>query len=92
MTSLLQRTGLIMGLIFSTMRVTASPDIDTMSDMEVTEYAIRYYEVVQSIEKHQLCQNGDISCIRAQFQLNGISYDDKESLQKRLVILLGSIY
>ncbi len=92
MRSLSKRIALILGLMFTTMSVIASPAVDAMSDMEVTEYAIKLSGVMRVIQDKQLCKDSDIHCIRAEFKRHGTSYDDKEAVQKRLVILVGSIY
>ena len=80
------------GLLFSSMRVMASPGVDRMSDMEVSEYAIRMSEILEKIHSEQLCLANDYRCVRNEFSRNGVAYEDKEAVQKRLVIMIGSIY
>ena len=92
MRKLLMRAVLITGLMFTAMLVLAAPAVDTMSDMEVREYAIKFSDVIDMIQQQKLCQQADIQCLRAEYERNGISYDDKVAVQKRLVIMVGSIY
>ncbi len=82
----------IIAFSLAPMRVVASPEIDRMSDIEVSEYAVRMSAVLEAIQQSQLCAASDIQCVRSEFARNGISYDDKKSVQKRLVLMIGSIY
>ncbi len=83
---------LIAGLALSSMRAVASPDVERMSDIEVSEYAVQMSGVMDNIKHRQLCTTQDTRCFRAEFARHGISYDDKESVQKRVVLMIGSIY
>jgi len=79
-------------LLLSSMRAIASPEIDNMSDAEVSEYAILMSDVLERIYSEQLCQASDDTCVRFEFARSGVAYDDKEAVKKRLLIMLGSIY
>ena len=92
MNRFIQTAILSAGLLLSSMRVMASPAVDNMSDMEVSEYAIRMSAVLEKINSEQLCLTSDHRCVRNEFARNGVAYDDKEAVQKRLVIMIGSIY
>jgi len=83
---------LIMTLMFSSTSILASPDVDVMTDIEVSEYAIRMSNVLEKIRRQQLCVPDDMRCVHAEFTRHGISYTDKESVVKRLSIMLGSIH
>ena len=83
---------LISGLLLSSMHVMASPVVDNMTDMEVSEYAIRMSDVLEKIHSEQLCSATDNYCVRTEFARNGVVYDDKDAVKKRLVIMIGSIY
>ena len=80
------------GLLLNMTRAMASPDVAHMSDIEVSEYAIRMSEVITEIQHQQLCSMQDTYCVRAEFARHGISYDDKESVQKRLVLMVGKVF
>lgn len=92
MKHVLQAGLLIAGLALTTVRAVASPDVDRMSDIEVSEYAAQMSRVLDNIQHRQLCGSNDAPCVRAEFARHGISYDDKESVQKRVVLMIGSIY
>jgi hypothetical protein len=92
MNKCLQRVTLVAGLLLTTMRVVASPDIDSMTDKEVTEYAIRISDVMQQIQLSGLCMDDDVTCLRVELQRFGIAHEDRNSVQKRLVLMLGSIH
>ena len=79
-------------LLLNMTSVVASPDVAHMSDIEVSEYGVRMSEVMTEIQHHQLCSMQDTYCVRAEFDRHGISYDDKESVQKRLVLMLGKVF
>lgn len=83
---------LFLGLLFSSGNAFASSSVEHMSNIEVSEYAIRMSNVLENIQNNHLCRSDDVSCIRAEFKRNGISYDDKKAVQKRLLILIGSIH
>ncbi|NOQ88527.1 MAG: hypothetical protein GQ550_06340 [Gammaproteobacteria bacterium] len=89
---LLRSAALIAGLALSSIRAVASPDVDRMSDIEVSEYAVQMSSVLQKIQNRQLCASQDTGCFRTEFARHGISYDDKESVQKRVVLMIGSVY
>lgn len=84
-------TLLISGLLLSSMRAMASPAVDYMSDMEVSEYAIRMSEVLEKIHREQLCMATDDQCVREECARNGVVLADKDALRKRLHIMIGSI-
>ena len=92
MKPVIQSAAFAAGLLMSTVRAVASPDVDLMSDIEVTEYATRMSSALSNIEYYQICEPRDAECIRAELARYGISYDDKETVQKRLVILVGSVH
>lgn len=83
---------LVSGLLLSSMQVMASPAVDNMTDMEVSEYAIRMSDVLEKIYSERLCSMTDNHCVRTEFARNGVVYDDKDAVKKRLVIMIGSIY
>lgn len=83
---------LTLGLLWSSVAAMASPPVDVMSDAEVSEYAIRMSELLDKIQDRHLCISDDVRCVRAEFFRHGVSYDDKEPVQKRLVIMKGSIH
>jgi len=80
------------GLLLNMTPVIASPDVAHMSDIEVSEYAVRMSEVITEIQYHQLCSMQDTYCVRTEFARHGISYDDKEPVQKRLVLMVGKVF
>ena len=92
MKQLLATATLIAGLALTTMPVVASPSVDYMSDVEVSEYAIRLSNVIETVEHNQLCFSDDINCLRAEFAAHGVSYDDKKPVQKRLVLMIGNVF
>jgi hypothetical protein len=92
MKRIVQSALLAASLLLSTMRAVASPDIDHMSDIEVSEYATRMSTVLYNIEYDQLCERQDARCVRTEMARYGISYDDKESVQKRMAIMIGTVY
>ena len=92
MTRLIQVTILISGLLLTSMRTMASPAVDDMSDMEVSEYAIRMSDVLEKIYSEQLCLTTDDHCVRTECARNGVVFEDKEAVKKRLHIMIGSIY
>lgn len=92
MSRLLQQIMLITALLFSAMQVVAAPGIDSMSDAEVSEYAIQMSELIDEIRYSDRCMPRDRYCMRAEFARNGLSYDDKERVKKRLVIMIGTMH
>jgi len=80
------------GLLMNTAHALASPDVAQMSDIEVVEYGARMSQLLRKIQSRQLCSMQDTSCVRAEFARHGISYDDKESVQKRLVVMVGKVF
>jgi len=80
------------GFLLSSIRAVASPDVDHMSDTEVCEYAARMSSALEIIDHYQLCERQDAQCVRTEMARYGVSYDDKETLRKRLVILIGSFH
>ena len=75
-----------------TMRAFATPEVAHMSDIEVSEYAVRMSHVIEDIQYRQLCAMHDTACVRAEFARHGVSYDDKEPVQKRLVLMVGKVF
>lgn len=92
MNKCLQRVTLVAGLMLATVRAVASPDIDSMSDKQVTEYAIYISDLIQVIQLYEICEQDDEACLRVELERFGISYEDKNSVQKRLVVLVGSMH
>ncbi len=88
---LLQILLFIAGLSLIALRADASPSVDHMSDIEVSEYAVHMSRVIEQIKYRQLCAVNDTHCVRAEFTRNGLSYDDKVSVQKRLILMVGGI-
>jgi len=82
----------IAGLLLASSRVFAMPDVAYMSDIEVSEYAERMSHVIEEIQYRQLCTVQDSDCVRAEFARHGVSYDDKESVQKRLLLMVGKVF
>ncbi len=87
-----QVTAFIAGFLLMSLPTVASPDVDHMSDLEVSEYAVRMSRVIEAIQYRQLCPVQDTYCMRVEFARQGISYDDKESVQKRLVLMVGKVF
>ena len=87
-----QSVVLAAGLLFSTVRAVAATDVEHMSDIEVCEYAARMSTVLENIKSQQLCEQQDTQCFRTELAHYGVSYDDKEMVQKRLLILMGSLH
>ena len=83
---------LILSLLLPSMHAIASPMVDRMSDIEVSEYAIQMSTVIENIQDRQLCLSNDVTCVRAVFARHGVSYDDKEAVKKRLYIMMGTIH
>jgi len=81
----------IAGLSLTTLSTAASPSVDQMSDIEVSEYAVHMPRVLEQIHYRQLCDSHDMHCVRAEFARHGLPYDDKTSVHKRLVLMVDSI-
>ena len=92
MKSVLYAPIFIAGLLLASSRVFAMPDVAYMSDIEVSEYAERMSHVIEEIQYRQLCTARDTDCVRAEFARHGVSYDDKESVQKRLLLMVGKVF
>ncbi len=93
MRQLLQALVLMAGLLFIPAYVLASPEVDRMSDIELSEYAVQMSEVIEEIQYRELCvAQQDTSCVRAEFARQGVSYDDKASVQKRLALMIGNMH
>jgi hypothetical protein len=82
---------LVTVLLLSSAPAMASLDVDAMTNKEVSEYAVRMSAILEKIQLRHLCLSEDTRCLRAEFSRHGISYDDKELVKKRLVIMLGSM-
>jgi len=91
MKHLLQVFTFLIGLFLASMYAVASPEVDHMSNIEVSEYAARMSQVMADIQYRQICTSQDTHCVRAEFARQGVSYDDKESVQKRLALMIGSM-
>ena len=91
MKHIVQSVVLITGLLLFSMRAVAAPSVQYMSDVEVTDYAVRLSNVIEIVEHNQICFSNDIQCLRAEFARYGVSYDDKDPVKKRLVLMIGSV-
>ena len=92
MKHVLQKVVLISGLLLSTMRTVAATGVEYMSDIEICEYAARMSTALENIEYYQICEPQDTQCVRTELARYGVSYEDRETLQKRLVIMIGSVH
>jgi hypothetical protein len=92
MKRVIQSVVLIAGLLLSSVRAVAATEVEHMSDIEVCEYAARMSSALENIESYQICEQQDTKCVRTELARYGVSYDDKEMVQKRLVILIGSVH
>jgi len=88
----IQTFTLLAGLLLVMSRAQASSDVDHMSDIEVRDYAVRMSEVMDKVQKRKICVTQDTRCVRAEFARHGVSYDDKASVQKRLSLMVGTLY
>ena len=77
-------------LVTATPAMASSPDIDRMSNREVTEYAIKMSRLIDEISRRELCDKQDHACLREEFSRHGVQYDDREALNKRLHLMIGS--
>ena len=92
MKHVIQSVVLIAGVVLSSMRAVAATDVDHMSDIEICEYAARMSTALENIRYYQICEQQDTQCVRSELARYGVSYDDKEILQQRLVIMTGSVH
>lgn len=92
MRHLLQALTFLAGSFVTSTYALASPEVDHMSDIEVSEYAARMSQVIDDIQYRQVCTSQDTRCVRAEFARQGVSYDDKKSVQKRLALMIGSMH
>ncbi|MBT8118208.1 MAG: hypothetical protein KJN89_00710 [Gammaproteobacteria bacterium] len=92
MKRVIQSVVLIAGVLLSSMRTVAATEIEHMSDIEICEYAARMSTALENIKNYQICEQQDTQCVRTELARYGVSYDDKEGVQKRLVILIGSVH
>ena len=92
MKRVIQSVVLIAGLLLSSVRAVAATEVEYMSDIEICEYAARMSTALENIKSHQICKQQDTQCVRTELARYGVSYDDKETVQKRLVILIGSVH
>ena len=83
---------LVAGLLLSSMRAVSATEVEYMSDIEICEYAARMSTALENIKFYQICEQQDTQCVRTELARYGVSYDDKEMVQKRLVILIGSVH
>lgn len=79
-------------LLLSTVRAVAATEIEHMSDIEICEYAARMSKALENIKSSQICEQQDTQCVRTELARYGVSYDDKDMVQKRLVIMIGSVH
>lgn len=91
MKHVIQSAVLITGLLLSSMRAVAATDVEHMSDIEICEYAARMSTALDNIKYYQICEQQDTQCVRTELARYGVSYDDKEILHKRLLIMPGSV-
>ena len=87
-----QSVVLAAGLLLSTVRAVAATEVDHMSDIEICEYAARMSTALDNIKFYQICEQQDTQCVRTELARYGVSFDDKEMVQKRLLILMGSLH
>lgn len=92
MKRVIQSVVLISGLLLSGMRAVAATEVGHMSDIEICEYAARMSTALENIESDQICEQQDTQCVRTELARYGVSYDDKEIVHQRLVILIGSVH
>jgi hypothetical protein len=92
MKRVIQSVVLIAGLLLSSVRAVAATEVEYMSDIEICEYAARMSTALENIKSYQICKQQDTQCVRTELARYGVSYDDKETVQKRLVILIGSVH
>ena len=83
---------LIAGLLLSSMRTVAAAEIEHMSDIEICEYAARMSTALENIKSYQICEQQDTQCFITEIARYCVSYDDNDRVQKRLVILVGSVH
>ena len=79
-------------MILLTSHATASSVVESMSDIEVSEYAVRMSSVLENIQSKQLCAADDTDCVKEECARHGISYDDKSAVQKRMLLIIANIY
>lgn len=92
MKHLWQRIVLVIATLVISTPATASFDVEQMSDIEVSEYAVRMSTVLEKIQDNQLCVTNDIECVREECARHGVSYDDKAAVQKRILLIIAKIY
>jgi len=92
MKRVIQSVVLAAGLLLSTVRAVAATEVEYMSDIEICEYAVRMSTALENIKSYQICEQQDMQCVRTELARYGVSYDDKDMVQKRLVILIGSVH
>jgi hypothetical protein len=92
MKRVIQSVVLIAGLLLSSVRAVAAAEVEHMSDIEICEYAARMSTALENIKSYQKCEQQDTQCVRTELSRYGVSYDDKEIVQKRLVIMIGSVH
>lgn len=92
MKKLLPHFVLMMAMLLITSHAVASSAVERMSDIEVSEYAVRMSSVLESIQKNQLCSVDDINCIKEECARHGVSYDDKDAVHKRMLLIIAEMY
>ena len=92
MKRVIQSVVLAAGLLLSTVRAVAATEVEHMSDIEICEYAARMSTALENIKSYQICEQQDTQCVRTELARYGVSYDDKDMVQKRLVIMIGSVH
>jgi len=83
---------MVVSLLLVTVGAVANQEAAHMSDIEVSEYAAQISMALESIQFSQLCEHRDKKCVRTELARYGISYKDREVVQKRLAIMLGSVH
>lgn len=88
---IMQKTLLALTLLLPGTHAVANPGVEHMSDIEVSEYAARISTALENIRFSRLCEPRDRQCERTELARYGIPYGDKETVQKRLIIMVGSV-
>ena len=92
MNRIVKKSVLASALLLASAHAVANPEVEHMSDIEVSEYAAQIAAALENIRFSRLCEPRDRYCERTELARYGISYDDKESVQKRLIIMVGSVH
>jgi len=92
MKKLLPSFVLMLSMLLINSHAVASSAIDQMSDVELSEYAVRMSSVLETIQNNGLCSVADINCIKEECARRGVSYDDKDAVHKRMLLIIANIY